>query len=309
MGRLTNAFHASFHHVIVSQISEIGDISLGLPSGFANNYLTAVQTEQDIVNRTMGSAKTEALREQDELRDKYFRSVRNALRNARYSSDASIADLYDLIYKKLIKPYPSSIVSESDHTESSHLRGFVVDIKKYLSETQQEKLGIKNDMAAMETANEAFETIYLERVDEYVQNPAGYGAMCREAVDKFWNQLVRTLNFYANETGNSDGSIKMIAEEAANYVENLNKHISEFLKSVAASGNTGSKENTGTSTEKPGTSTEKPSGNTNTGGNSGTSGGNSGTSGGSTEKPSTNTGGNSGTGGTSGTSGGYNNDL
>jgi len=311
MGRLTNAFHASFHHVIVTQLEEVGDSSIGLPTGFNNQYKAAVQTEQDIVNRTLGSAKTDELNAQDDLRDKYFRAVRNVLKNVKNSSNENISSLYDVIYKKLIKPYPGTILKESDHTESSHLRGFIFDVKQYLTTSQIASLGITADLEALQTANEAFEAAYLERVDEYVKNPAGYGEKCREEVDKYWAQLVRTLNFYANETGNSDNTIKMIAEEAADYMANLNKHISEFLKSVAASGTRGESENSGSNGNtgsqdngNSGSSTEKPS--TNTGGNSGTSGGSG----------NTNTGGNSGTsggssntGGNSGTSGGYNNDL
>jgi len=311
MSRLTNAFHASFHHAIVSQIIETGEASLGLSTGFGNAYKQAVDTEQDIVNRTLGSAKTDALRAQDTLRDNYFRAVRNVLKNAKYSSVADITALYDTIYKKLLKPYPSSILAEGDHEESSHLRGFIVDVKQYLTSAEINKLGIAADLAALETANEAFETTYLERNDEYVQNPAGYGAQCREEVDKYWGKLVHTLNYYANETDNADGTVKMVAEETSTFVDNINKHIELFLRSVKAStpkgendangGSTGSQDsgNSGTSGNS-GSSTEKPSG-----GNSGTSG-TSGTSGGG---GSTNTGGTSGTSGNSGTSGGYNNDL
>jgi len=236
MARLTNAYHAAFHHVVTTQVEEIGDENLGLPAGFNTKYKNAVKAEQDIVNRTLSSPNTDLLRVQDNLRDTYFRAVRNALRNAKFSSNAQIKAMYDTIYKKLIKPYPAKIAKEGDHNESSHIRGFIYDVKQFLTESQRTTLGISADLTALETANEAFENLYLTRVDEYVQNPAGYTAECRAKVDNLWNQLVRTLNYYANEMSNPDEDIQAVAMNVASYAENLNGHIAEFLKSVAASG-------------------------------------------------------------------------
>jgi len=235
MSRLSNAYHAAFHHVVNTQVDEIGDENLGLPAGFNVKYKNAVKAEQVIVNRTMGSANTDLIRAQDALRDTYFRAVRNALRNAKYSSSAQVKALYDTIYKKLLKPYPASIVSEGDHTESSHIRGFIYDVKQFLTESQRTLLGISTDLAALETANEAFESMYLTRVDEYTQNPTGYTAECRAKVDGYWAQLVRTINYYANEMSNPDEDIQAVAMNVASYAENLNQHIAEFLKSVEAS--------------------------------------------------------------------------
>jgi len=236
MAQLTNAYHAAFHHVVTTQVDEIGDENLGLPAGFNTKYKNAVKAEQDIVNRTLGSANTDLIRAQDDLRDTYFRAVRNALRNAKNSSNAQIKAMYDNIYKKLIKPYPASIADEGDHTESSHIRGFIYDVKQFLTESQRTTLGITADLAALETANEAFENHYLTRVDEYTQNPAGYTTECRAKVDALWLQLVRTVNYYANEMSNPDEDIQAVAMNVSSYAQNLNQHISEFQKSVAASG-------------------------------------------------------------------------
>jgi len=236
MAKLSNAFHAAFHHVVTTQVEEIGDENLGLPAGFNTKYKNAVKVEQDIVNRTLGSANTDLLNAQDTLRDNYFRSVRNTLRNTKFSSNSSTQALYDLIYKKLLKPYPSKIAKENAHSESSHIRGFIYDVKQFLTESQRTQLGITADLAALETANEAYESLYLTRVDEYVQNPAGYTDECRAKVDALWLQLVRTINYYANEMSNPDEDIQAVAMNVSSYAENLNQHINEFLKSVASSG-------------------------------------------------------------------------
>lgn len=259
MSRLSNSFHASFHHAVVTQVSEVGDSPLGLYDGFCAQYLASVNKEQDIVNRTLGSAKTETLRAADELRDRYFRAVRNVLRNTKNASSDSIRDLYDVINKKLIKPYPGSMTNEGDHQESSHIRGFIYDVRQFLTAEQINKLGIKEDLEAMEAANEEFEAIYLERVEEQVQNPAGFGLECRKEVDAHWARLVRTLDYYANEGDNPDSGIKSIATTAKSALELLNKHIASVMRSVNASGSQG--ENSGSDNGNSGTgtgSTEKP---------------------------------------------------
>jgi len=255
--KLTNAYHAAFHHIVTTQIEAIGDENLGLPAGFNTKYKNAVKAEQDIVNRTQSSPNTDLIRAQDEIRDNYFRAVRNGLRIAKYSSNAQIKALYDTIYKKLLKPYPASITTEGEHTESSHIRGFVYDVKQFLTESQRSLLGITADLAALDTANEAFENLYLTRVDEYVQNPAGYTAECRAKVDALWSQLVRTLNYYANEMSNPDEDIQAVAMNVAAYVENLNGHIAEFLRSVNASATAARKAaSAGSATDSAGSATE-----------------------------------------------------
>lgn len=265
VSKLSNAFHASFMHAIVSLISEAGDSPLGLPDGFCAKYLEAIAKEQDIVNRTFGSPLTESLREQDALRDNYFRAVRNVFKNLRYVSDPSLKALYEVVNKKLIKPYPINIVEESDHKSSSHLRGFAFDVRQFLSAEQINKLGIKNDLEAMEEANEQFETLYLERVNEQTKNPAGLALECRAEVDLLFHQLVNTLNYYCNEDNNPEASIKSIALSARPVLDLVNLHITTVRRSIKSSnpgkGGTGtSGSGTGTSGTNTGTSkpTDKP---------------------------------------------------
>lgn len=232
--KLSNAFHASFHHIIITQLVEVGDENIGLPAGFTSSYQSTVQAEQDIVNRTYGSANTEALHEQDTLRVNYYRSILNTLANTKYSAVVEVKQLYPLILKKLLKPYPKLYTRQSNFTKSSRIRGLIFDLNQFLTESQRQKIGITAELAAMEAANEAYESIFLNRVDEYVANPAGLTEKCRKNVDEHWEQFVRSLNYYANETANPSSEIAAFATNALAYLDNLNKFIDEFLRSVEA---------------------------------------------------------------------------
>lgn len=259
------------HHGVLKICTETGWESIGLTDAFGTAYESAQSVMTDIVNRTYGSEKTTLMRAQDDIRCEEFRAIRNLLRVSQYSNNESVKALYGTISKKLISVYKASVISEPDQKKTAHLYGFAFDVKKYLTESQIQQLGIKEHLAAMEAANQGFEQQYLSRVDEYVSSPLTDCTEARLKIDECWNKLVRTLNYYANERDNSDADVQLIAVAAQGVVNQINELISQVRRSIKASKSASG--SNGSNTTNSGSNTNGTSGNTGSTGSTGSTGG------------------------------------
>ena len=195
--RLSNAYHVSFLSNVKSDIEKYGATSLQIDSNLFDNFVEALENEQDIVNRSRASVFTKKLAEHDKTRDNYFRRIYYKLKNAENDSmnEAITSEIVYTINTHILNQYPLSVVNEPNQVETAKIRGFIKDLQQYLSE-HFTLLEISNDIDILEKANDDYEDAYVSRIRE--KSSAEETAKFRQASERFYLQLTYHLATIAN---------------------------------------------------------------------------------------------------------------
>lgn len=264
LARMNNAYYVSFHQEIEKIITSAGETALGIQAADLTQYRDNLALLQDAVLRTLGSDKTAQLLSLDEQRDSYFRYVRNALGNLKFSSDPEQKALYEIANAKILKLYPASIANESNQEESAHISGFIVDVHKYF-EPHLTKLGIKDMLNTLETVNDAFQVTFVERAEELSKIESGVTDQCRLEVDEAYNKMMLAINYYASRSDAADEPTMQIFINASSTIATINEVISSFQQSIRLAKSIKNAHKNKTEGENGSSSSSKPSSGSGTG--------------------------------------------
>ena len=234
--RLSNAYHVAFFSNVKATIEKYGAATLKLDETGYEDFTSALDLEQDIVNRTRSSAFTRQLQDFDRVRDAYFRRIYYKLKNVEndINNELITKTLVDRINTLILSQYGLSICAEANQKETAKLRGFIRDVKDYLAD-DLEKLDITSDLEHLESANNSYETAYVNRNSEYAALPSS--TSLREKTEGAYLALSFGLMTMANSSA-TDTAGALRAKLCSTVVDELNILIKDF-KSKAYAGAAG----------------------------------------------------------------------
>ena len=228
---MNNAYFVAFHQGMSELISSNGDTDLGLVAADLTAYRNKITLLNDAVLGTQGSDKTAQIAAYEAERDKLFRGCRNTLANLKNSGDPDLVALYDTAKAKILAVYPSSIASESNQEETAHINGFLVDVRKYFG-TQLDALGLTKQIAALDTANQNFQTAYLDRAAELSEVVTGATVLYRKEVEELYAKMELTINYFASRTDATDTATQTLCSACTAFVTLANEYIDEIWQSI-----------------------------------------------------------------------------
>ena len=224
--RLTNAYHVSFLSNVKADIDKYGAAVLGLDATLYDSFCEHLETEQDIVNRARASAFTRQLAEHDQTRDNYFRRIYYKLKSAENDSmnEAITPELVATINAHFLSQYPLTVVNEANQVETAKIRGFIKDLRQFLSESFT-VLQITEDIEILETANDSYEDVYMARIREKSENVVS--TECRANTEAAYMQISYTLAATANMSSN-DAETQVKIGMCGNVIDEINVLIRDF---------------------------------------------------------------------------------
>ena len=224
--RLSNAYHVSFLSNVRAGIEKYGAEALGLDPNLYGSFCSFLETEQDIVNRARASIFTKQLAEQDQTRDNYFRRIYYKLKNAENDSmnEAITPEIIATINANFLSQYPLSVTTDANQVETAKIRGFIKDLRQFLSQNFT-VLQISEDVEILETANDKYEEIYMNRIRE--KSESVVSAECRANTEAAYMQISYTLAATANMTSNDLDQMSTI-RICGNVIDEINVLIRDF---------------------------------------------------------------------------------
>ena len=234
--RLANAFHVQFFSNVKAGIEKYQIEKLGIDENAFGLFTRALNTEQDIVNRSRASVYTKDLQKFDTLRDNYFRRIYNKLRNAENDSlnEKMTPELITKINVRILSQYTLGICNESNQKETAKLRGFIKDLRIEFP-ASFEDLEIANDIEILEEANDNYEKAYMARISEQAALPQS--TALREATEQAYLTLsFQIMTIANNPSATGEDMLKMKLCERL--IGEINLLIKDFKSKAYVSGGT-----------------------------------------------------------------------
>ena len=202
--QLKNTEHVSLFQNVKVAIDKYTTTAIGLSADQYDAYKAAVDQEQDIVNRSMGSIYTPEMKAMDEERDRLFRRIHFQLQTVIHAaSSADVAAYINTVKRHLLDKYGNDVTQAAYQEESALIGGFILDANNFLGEEGIEACGIAEDLAALEAANKAFSDMYHERVAERAGTDIGYAKNLREKTEEEFLHLACHIEFKVNNDASS----------------------------------------------------------------------------------------------------------
>ena len=213
--RLKNAEHVQFHSNVCKIIETAEPEAMGLSELIFSPYAANVGTEQDIVNKAMGSSYTIEMQKADEDRDLIFKRVRRKLELCELEPKESIAYLASPVVKKhLLAKYPNLVPSLPYQEETATITGFVQDCRELLTADQVKGICIDTDLNELESANSRFSAMYQERVTEKAAGDTQLSLKLRAATDETYQIISLWINALSNDPDPSHADQVAAARDA-----------------------------------------------------------------------------------------------
>ena len=205
--RLKNAEHVSLFTNVKVAIDKVGVTALGLAADLYATYVQALATEQDIVNRALGSVYTPEMKALDDERDRLFRLIRLKLQGCLLASPTSEVTQYaTTIDKYLLSRYVSDVTQLAYQEESAVIAGFILDVNKYLGEEGVEACSIVDELFELEKANNSFAEQYHDRVSEKAGTDPEKTLKLRSETEELYHLITLHVEYQANaKTASSAG--------------------------------------------------------------------------------------------------------
>jgi len=224
--RLSNSYHVAFmsnvHKIIMTAETE----NLGISEYPVNDLEAAIYKENLNTNRSTASALTIELQKLDDLRDNYFRRIYYKLKSVENDSlnEAVTPEILNILNKKIFPVYPLSICSDGNQKQTAQVRGFIEDLRGMLA-SNFTLLGITDDVATLEQANDDYQKKYLERITE--RNAQLVTTELRQASEDAYYTCMFSLQSVAN-------TLAITAEQkahktaASSCIDDINLMIQDF---------------------------------------------------------------------------------
>lgn len=266
---MNNAYAVAFHQGAYEQINTAGASALGIDNKILYDYHSTIIALNDAVLGTQGSDKTALISELDSERDRLFRFCRNTMANLKLHTDDKLRALSETAEAKILRVYGYKITRESNHEETAHIFGFVTDMRKYFG-TQLAALGLDKAITNLETANQAFQTAFLERNEELAQVTPGITALLREKAEELYDRMRIVIAFHANNESDTSEEETSRCDACKDFAKVHNEYIDSIKQSIAL-GKSLSK--SGGNSDSTNTNTKPSGGNSTNGGGSSSGGG------------------------------------
>ena len=200
ISKLNNAEVTGFYINVQKAITTADASKLGL-SEVMTPYGTTLEKLIDQVYTTTGSEFTAAMLEADVKRDQTYKRIRLRLQMVEVAEDsAAIKAVKDVVKTHLLAKYTSKVPQLPYQEESAILQGFIYDLNDKLGSNGINALGISDDMAALEDANDSFIAAYNQRAAERAEGDTGLTVKLRQEMYALYQQVCFVTQYLANST-------------------------------------------------------------------------------------------------------------
>ena len=201
--QLRNAEHVAFFNNVSVALTKTGAEALGLTADQLTSFKLNVDTEQDIVNRSMASVYTPEMKEMDDERDRLFRLIRLKLQAVTLASPGSeLASYATITERDLLNKYDNSLCMLPYQEESAVLNGFILDTREFLGDEAIEAIGFAEELAELESANKAFANMYNERVTEKAGAGTEKTKALRKETEEQFSRIACHVEYKVNASDN-----------------------------------------------------------------------------------------------------------
>ncbi len=200
ISKLNNAEVTGFYINVQKAITTNDPTKLGLVEVLPN-FTSTLQKLIDQVYTTTGSEFTASMLEADVKRDQTYKRIRLRLQMVEVAEDsAAIKAVKDVVKAHLLSKYTSKVPQLPYQEESAILQGFIFDLNDKLGDDGINALGISDDMAALEDANNAFIAAYNQRATERAEGDTGLTLKLRQEMYALYQQVCFITQYLANST-------------------------------------------------------------------------------------------------------------
>ena len=200
ISKLNNAEVTGFYINVQKAITTADASKLGLTE-VMTPYSATLEKLIDQVYTTTGSEFTAAMLEADVKRDQTYKRIRLRLQMVEVAEDnPSIKAVKDVVKTHLLAKYTSKVPQLPYQEESAILQGFIYDLNDKLGSNGINALGISDDMAALEDANDSFIAAYNQRAAERAEGDTGLTVKLRQEMYALYQQVCFVTQYLANST-------------------------------------------------------------------------------------------------------------
>ena len=200
ISKLNNAEFTGFMINLQKAITTADASKLGL-SEVMTPFGTTLEKLIDQVYTSTGSEFTAAMLEADVKRDQTYKRIRLRLQMVEVAEDnPSIKAVKDVVKTHLLTKYTSKVPQLPYQEESAILQGFLFDLNDKLGSNGINALGISDDMAALEDANDSFIAAYNQRATERAEGDTGLTVKLRQEMYALYQQVCFVTQYLANST-------------------------------------------------------------------------------------------------------------
>jgi len=200
ISKLNNAEFTGFMINLQKAITTADASKLGL-SEVMTPFGTTLEKLIDQVYTSTGSEFTAAMLEADVKRDQTYKRIRLRLQMVEVAEDnPSIKAVKDVVKTHLLAKYTSKVPQLPYQEESAILQGFLFDLEDKLGSNGINALGISDDMAALEDANNSFIAAYNQRATERAEGDTGLTVKLRQEMYALYQQVCFVTQYLANST-------------------------------------------------------------------------------------------------------------
>ena len=200
ISKLNNAEFTGFMINLQKAITTADASKLGLTE-VMTPFGTTLEKLIDQVYTSTGSEFTAAMLEADVKRDQTYKRIRLRLQMVEVAEDnPSIKAVKDVVKTHLLAKYTSKVPQLPYQEESAILQGFIYDLNDKLGSNGINALGISDDMAALEDANDSFIAAYNQRATERAEGDTGLTVKLRQEMYALYQQVCFVTQYLANST-------------------------------------------------------------------------------------------------------------
>ena len=235
-------------------------------------YNAKLQELIDRVYVSQGSEFTAAMKAADDRRCLIFRRIRLRLQMVEVAEqNEALLACQEVVRTHLLTKYVANVTSRAYQERTSILKGFVLDLNEKLDEDAIEALGLANDIAALESANNAFIAAYAQRTAEKAEGNLGVTQRLRDEMFDLYLQLTCIVQYLANSTDTANAEKATACQGFIAHVNVLLSDAKKRLEQRLSNGDDGTEEGGGTD-EGQGGSNEGGSNGGDSGANDGSTG-------------------------------------
>ena len=272
ISRLNNPEVTAFYMNVKKAITNADSAKLGV-SDLLTDYNAKLQELIDRVYVSMGSEFTAAMKAADDRRCLIFRRIRLRLQMVEVAEqNEALLAIQEVVRTHLLSKYVAGVVSRAYQERTSILQGFLLDLETKLDANAVEALGLAEDMAALEEANNTFIAAYAQRTAEKAEGNTGVTVRLRNEMYDIYLQVICIVQYLANST-DPENAEKAAACQA--FIAIVNVLLSDAKKRLDQ--RTGESEG-GSSSSEEGGSSDNGGGSGDNGGSESGSGDNNGSS-------------------------------
>jgi hypothetical protein len=210
-----NAMHVELHTKIDDYIKQYGAEKLGLNAQAVQDYEASIEKEQNYVNHSYASIFTPEIVKARDVRDRYYRYVRQSIKVARLSQDSKRVAAYTALKTSLLDVYPPMGEMADGQNATAQIRGFVSDAQSDDNSSYIEALGLTEFVQKLYNANETFATKYLTRNTERAEAVPAEMKLTRTQSDSLYRTLAYTIQAQALLTSSDADQQKTFTKCAA----------------------------------------------------------------------------------------------